>query len=153
MEAASFAEIEQEFNERVQKIIWCNAATVDTQGRPLSRVVHPNWEGSTGWMLTRLTSHKVKHLSATPYVSLAYIDAAKPVYIDCAVEWITDLREKQRVWDFVAAIPSPVGYDPAPIYKTVDDPSFGLLKLTPWRIEVPSFPQTRVWHAAKQPAG
>src|SRR5262249_52910445 len=138
----------QEFNARVNKIIWCNLATVDRQGRPRSRVIHPNWEGSIGWMPTRATAHKIKHLSATPYVSLAYIHPGTPVYIDCAVEWITDRAERQHAWDYIASIPVPVGYDPVPIYKSVDDPGFGLYKLIPWRIEIPAFPQpTQVWHA------
>lgn len=147
MEVGTFAEIEPEFIQRVNKIIWCNLATIDRQGRPRSRVIHPNWEGSTGWMPTRATSHKRKHLDATPYVSLAYIDAARPVYIDCLAEWITDRDLKLHAWDFIAAIPAPVGYDPTPIYKSVDDPGFGLYRLTPWRIELPAFPQTQVWRA------
>ncbi len=147
MEIASFAEIEREFNARVNKIIWCVLATVDRQGRPRSRIIHPNWEGQIGWMPTRATSHKIKHLQANPYVSIAYADSARPVYIDCKAEWITDFDVKRHAWDYIASIPTPVGYDPVPIYKSVDDPGFGLYMLTPWRIEVPAFPQpTQVWH-------
>ena len=36
--------------------------------------------------------------------------------------------------------PPPFGYDPATIYKGADHPGFGLLKLTPWRIELAILP-------------
>jgi hypothetical protein len=38
-----------------------------------SRVLHPIWEGSTGWILTHRGSHKSKHLAANPHTSLAYV--------------------------------------------------------------------------------
>jgi pyridoxine/pyridoxamine 5'-phosphate oxidase len=79
----NFSEIEQEFIQRVHTIVWCNVATVDSQGRPRSRILHPIWEGSTGWILTQRDSYKSKHLAANPHVSLAYVaDITKPVYVD-----------------------------------------------------------------------
>lgn len=149
MEVATFEEIHEEFINRVHSVVWCNVATLDTQNRIRSRVLHPIWEGSTGWITTRRHSHKAKHIAHSSYVSLAYIqDIAKPVYADCTAEWVDDLDEKQRLWDLVATTPPPVGFDPAPIYKSVDDSNFGLLKLTPWRIELYNFPAaSQVWHA------
>ena len=52
MEVATFAEIEEEFRKRVGKIVWCTVTTVNRQDRPRSRILHPLWEGSTGWIAT-----------------------------------------------------------------------------------------------------
>jgi general stress protein 26 len=149
-EVASFADIEAEFMERVGKMVWCNMATVDPRGRPRSRIVHPIWEGTTGWIGTRRHSFKDKQLAANPHVSLGYVsDVAKPVYAECLAEWVDDLVGKQRAWDHFLATPPPLGYDPAPIFKAVDDPDFGVLKLTPWRIALVNFPEpSRVWRPA-----
>ena len=39
------------------------------------------------------------------------------------------------------------GYDPAPIFESVDHPNFGALRLVPWRIELVNFPgMPLVWH-------
>lgn len=148
MEVTTLAEIEQEFVERAHKMVWCNLATIDTHNRPRSRVVHPVWEGGIGWIGSRPTSHKTKHLAQNPYVSLAYVaDVAVPVYIDAFAEWITDDTEKQRVWDFFKNTPAPVGYDPAPMYKN-GLADFGVLKLTPWRIEIANMlGERQIWHS------
>ncbi len=150
MEVHSFDEIETEFIERVFKIVWCNVATVDTKGRPRSRILHPIWEGKVGWIGTRPTSAKAKHLQQNPYVSLAYVgDIALPVYADCKTEWVDDLAERQRIWDLYKSAPAPMGYDPLPIFGSLE--GFGLLKLTPWRIEVASLPaKTQVWHQPEE---
>ena len=71
MDVGSFGEIEKEFNERTQRIVWCTVATIDRKGRPRSRILHPIWEGTTGWITGR-NSFKAKHLAANPYVSLSY---------------------------------------------------------------------------------
>jgi general stress protein 26 len=135
--AGSFAEIADEFIERVHRMVWCNVATLDLQNRPRSRLLHTIWEGSTGWTATRRHSHKAKHLRRSPYVSLAYIaDVVRPVYADCVAEWADDPAEKRRVWDLFARTPPPLGYDPTPIFKSPDDPDFGVLRLTPWRIQL-----------------
>jgi general stress protein 26 len=149
MEVSSFSEIEAEFIERVHRMVWCNVATVDRLDRPRSRILHPLWEGATGWITTRRSLHKAKHLAHNPYVSLAYIaDLAKPVYIDCKTAWIDDLDQKQRIWQLCKDTPPPVGFDPTPIYESPDHPNFGLLKLTPWRIELYNPPPDKslVWH-------
>lgn len=145
---ASFAEIEQEFMERVGRIVWCNVATVDGQNRVRSRILHPIWEGTTGWIGTRRGSPKARHLVHNPHVSLAYIaDIARPVYADCTAEWADDEQSKHRVWDLFKATPEPLGYDPGLIFGSMDNPDYGVLKLTPWRIEVATFPvESRIWY-------
>ena len=49
MEVSSFGEIETAFLERIQRMVWCNVATVDRRDRPRSRILHPLWEGNIGW--------------------------------------------------------------------------------------------------------
>jgi general stress protein 26 len=147
MTTYAFHEIEAEFNKRVQQMIWCNVATVDEQERPRSRVMHPVWENMTGWVTSRRNAYKGKHLSLNPHVSLAYVaDVAKPVYIDCVAEWEDRMDEKIRVWEFLKSTPPPYGFDPATIFQTIDNPNYGLLRLTPWRIELVNIPQTSfIW--------
>ena len=44
--------------------------------------------------------------------------------------------------------PEPVGYDPAGIWHTVENPEFGMLMLRPWRVELVDGPgESRVWRA------
>jgi len=147
-DVAQFTEIEAEFIARVHHVVWCNLATVDSLGRPRSRIVHPIWEGPTGWIATHRHSFKNRHLEANPHVSLAYIaDIALPVYVDCRATWADDPADKQRVWDLFSAAPPPLGYDPAPFFVAADHPNFGVLRLTPWRIAVvtQSPPASLVW--------
>lgn len=154
MEITDFAHIEAEFIERVHRMVWCSAATIDSQGRPRSRILHPIWEGNTGWIGTHRNSHKAKHLAHNPHMSLAYImNAFKPVYVECVAEWDDSLAQKQRVWDLFKYGPPPVGYDPGPTFGSPDDENFGVLKLTPWRIDIVTFPSpsmdegTKVWRS------
>jgi hypothetical protein len=74
-------------------------------------------------------------------MSLAYItEIMKPVYVDVETSWVDDLADKQRIWNLFADTPPPLGYDPAPDFISPDHANFGLLKLTPWRIAVVTFP-------------
>jgi general stress protein 26 len=138
LDVQSFAEIEEEFLARVKRIVWCTVATVDTRGRPRTRILHPVWEGTTGWIATGRHSLKEKHLAKNPYVSLTYWDAQhKQVYAECRAEWEDNPAEKQRVYDLFKSLPMPYGYDPAMIWKDgLADPTLGFLKLTPDRIEL-----------------
>lgn len=138
MEVSSFADIEAEFIARVKRIVWCTVATVDRQGRPRTRILHPIWEGTTGWIGTVPQSQKAKHLAKNPYVSLSYWDQEhEQVHVDAKAEWIEDMATKRRIWNLYKNTPPPLGYDPAISWPDgVEDPGFGLLKLTPWRIEL-----------------
>ena len=145
MRVKVFSEIEAEFRRRVARDICCNFATIDAQGRPRSRVVHPLWEGQICWVLTDRSSPKTRHIDCHPFVSLAYIgDIAKTAYAECRAEWVEDTAEKQRVWDQFKR--SRVGYDPSLFYGQVSHPNLGLLKLTPWRIQLDDSPgETYIW--------
>ena len=137
MNVPSFSDIEAEFIKRAHAAVWCSAATLDTKNRLRSRVLHPIWEGAVGWVATGRHSLKAKHLEHNRYISLAYLaDPVKPVYADCTAEWQDDLATKKRVWELFRAAPPPLGYDPKLFFGTVDSPGFGVLKLTPWRIEL-----------------
>lgn len=147
----SFVEIESEFIGRVHTMVWCNMATLDSKNRLRSRIVHPLWEGATGWASARPDSLKAKHLLHNPYVSLAYIsDIAKPIYVDCTAEWEEDPAKKHHVWDLFLTTAPPAGFDLGNIFKGLDDPEFGVLRFTPWRIElfdISNVANRRVWLA------
>lgn len=153
MEVASFAEIADEFTKRVSRIVWCTASTVDRKGRPRSRILHPIWEGTTGYIATGRHTLKEKHLAANPFVSLSYWDPQhEQVYIDCRSEWEDSPAEKRRIWELYRAAPPPLGFDPSLIWLGgPDDPSVGIMKLTPWRIELSSLrapiEPKLIWHA------
>lgn len=140
MQVASFDDIKDEFNARVSRIVWCSVTTVDPQGRPRARILHPMWEGTTGWICTGRHSFKERHLARNPYVSCSYWDQQhQQVYAECKAEWEDDLATRKRIWDVFKSTPMPYGYDPAMFWPggpQSDD--FGLMKLTPWRIEVSS---------------
>ena len=57
--------------------------------------------------------------------------------IDCRADWQDDPATKERIWELFKTTPEPVGYDPIAFWPGgVSDPNFGVLKLTPWRLEV-----------------
>lgn len=137
MSVTDFSDIEDEFMRRVAKTVWCSVATIDTRGRTRSRILHPLWEGSTGWIATGRDSLKAKHIEANPYVSLSYWDPDhEQVLVDCTAAWEDDPGEKQRLWDLFKSTPEPLGYDLANFFEAVDNPGYGLMKLTPWRVEL-----------------
>ena len=137
MRATSFSEIENEFIERVHRMVWCSVSTEDTRNRLRSRILHPIWEGGTCWVGSRRHSLKAKHIAHNPYVSLAYIsDIAKPVYADCRAEWADGLETKRHVWDLYKSAAPPLGFDYGTMFDGPENPEFGVLRLTPWRIEM-----------------
>jgi general stress protein 26 len=154
LDVASFADIAEEFNKRVQRIVWCTVATVDRKGRPRSRILHPIWDGPTGYIATGRQSLKAKHLERNPFVSLTYWDPQhEQIYAECRAEWDDSPATKRRIWDMYKNAPPPLGYDLAMFFQSVDNPGLGILKLTPWRIELSALgdmakgAQPRVWRA------
>ena len=147
----SFDAIAEEFVRRAHSVVWCNVATVDTRGRPRSRILHPLWEGRTGWIATRPNTLKARHLAANASVSLAYVgDPVYPVYVDGVAAWENDIEQKRRIWALFRDAPPPLGYDPATMFVAPDDPGFGLLRVTPRRIELGDMMtlQKQVWREA-----
>lgn len=138
MKITDFSEVIDEIITTAHAQVWCSVGTVDTHNRPHVRVLHPIWEraGETavGWIATSSTSPKAKHIAHSPYVSLCYDrDIVRPITIDCHAEWEEGIDEKQRIWEWFKAEPPPLGYDPGLIWKTVENPAFGVLKLIPYR--------------------
>ena len=141
------SEVGPAFLEMAHRIVWCSAATVDPEGRPWSRVLHPiwDWNGSRlgGWIGTGPTALKRAHLDAHPYVSLNYwVPNQDTCVAECRAEWAFDNETRKAVWDKLKNAPAPVGYDPAiiPGWEQPTDAAFAALKLTPWRLRV--FPGT-----------
>ncbi len=115
MDVQQFSEIEPEFEARTHRIVWCAVATMDRQGRPRTRILHPIWEGATGWVATGRHSLKERHLVANPYVSLSYWDVQQnQVYADCRAEREDSAdengvsggstRARRHLWDTIRAL-------------------------------------------------
>jgi general stress protein 26 len=137
IELSDFAEMQAEFMRRVSAGVYCTLTTVDGKNRPRSRIMHPIWDGPTGWIISWPASHKAKHLLHNPAVSLAYIaEPHKPVYVDGRAAWVESVDEKVRIWQLHQTLPPPLGFDPQPHYGSIDNPYYGLLRITPWRIEL-----------------
>ena len=139
----AFNEIAPAFVEMAHSIVWCTAATVDTKGRPRSRVLHPIWEWNdddlTGWIMTGPTPIKLAHLEASPHLSCNYWTQSHDTCVaECRAQWANDGVTKQMVWDLFANGPAPVGYDPSiiPGWDNPESPGFAVLKLDPWRLRV-----------------
>jgi len=125
-------------------IVWAAAATVDPNGRPRSRVLHPIWEWDGadlfGWIATVPSPVKKAHLAVHPQMSLNYwAPNHDTCSAECLVEWYLDDETRAAVWDKFANAPAPVGYDPRIIPQWVDGPTskdFAALRLTPYRLRV-----------------
>ena len=123
-------------------VVWATATTVDHAGRPRGRVLHPLWVATPvhveGWVLTRRTPVKVRHLAANPHMSFSYLAANHDVaFFDCVATWADGPDIRQQVWATIASAPPPVGYDPGTIFP--DGPGgsqCAVLQLRPYRIQV-----------------
>jgi len=136
-------EVAPAFVEMAHRIVWCSAASVDAQGRPRSRVLHPIWEWDgtklVGWIATGPTPVKRAHLAQSPHLSLNYWAPSQDTCVaECRAEWVFDDAGRERVWNLLKNGPSPVAYDPA-IIPGWDNPrvdAFAGLRLDPWRLRV-----------------
>ncbi|MGH3674301.1 MAG: pyridoxamine 5'-phosphate oxidase family protein [Mycobacterium sp.] len=132
------------FVEMAHSIVWASVATVDANGRPRTRILHPIWEWDgidlLGWIATVPTPVKRAHLAANPEVSVSYWTTNHDTCsAECLVEWYSDDETRTAVWHRFANGPEPVGYDPyiIPMWKagpTSDE--FAVLRLTPYRLRV-----------------
>lgn len=133
--------VHKEFIDRAHRIVWCTVATVGPDNRPRSRILHPLWElydELTGWIVTRATPVKVRHLAHAPYVSCSYWEPGHEVAVaDCAAEWVTDVATRQRVWELYRDAPAPLGYDFWSVFpEGPAGESPALLRLTPYRLRL-----------------
>ena len=137
------------FVEMAHRIVWCVGATIDPQGRPATRVLHPVWEWDgenlTGWIATSPNSPKARHLAGVPALSLTYWHPNQDTCTaDCAASFDTSPEDRRAGWQRFAEAPAPVGYDPSiiPQWTSPDAAEFGVLRLTPHRLRV--MPGTRM---------
>lgn len=132
------------FVDMAHSIVWASVATVDGDGRPRTRILHPFWEWDGtdlfGWIATVPSPVKRAHLAVHPEVSVSYwAPTHDTCAAECLVEWYTDDDTCAAVWDKFATAPEPVGYDPSIIPMWSDGPTsdeFAVLRLTPYRLRV-----------------
>ena len=135
------------FIEMAHRIVWAGVATVDSHGRPRTRILHPiwQWDGQrlTGWIATSPTPVKRAHLAATPYASVNYWSPSHDTCVaECRAALLLDDETRRFVWDlFLNGLP-PVGYDPriVPAWTGPTADAFAVIRLEPWRLRV--FPGT-----------
>jgi hypothetical protein len=138
----SFESIKEDFLRISAEVVWATVATVDSQGRPRTRILHPYWEvvegRPVGWVGTVRSPLKTKHLAAKPFVSVAYWSPKQETaHAECRASWADDDRE--RVWNLFREAEPPRGYDPSTLPQWKDGPlggGFAALRLDPWRVMV-----------------
>jgi hypothetical protein len=132
------------FVAMAHSIVWASVATVDGDGRPRSRILHPIWEWDgtdlIGWVATVPTPIKRAHLHVHPEASVSYWTTTHDTCsAECAAQLYTDDETRKSVWDKFANGPEPVGYDPSIIPMWSQGPTseqFAALRLTPYRLRV-----------------
>lgn len=131
------------FVEMAHRIVWCVAGTVDTDGHPTTRVLHPVWEWDgeqlTGWIATSPLSPKAEHLERAPWISLTYWSPDQDTCTaDCATTWDDTPELRRAGWQRFVDAPEPVGYDPSiiPGWSSPDEPAFGVLRVQPHRLRL-----------------
>ena len=136
-------DIAPKFVELAHRIVWCSAASVDSRGRPFTRILHPVWlwDGArlTGWIATAPTPLKRAHLAKSPNLSLSYwTPTHDTAQAECRAELFFDLPTRERVWNLLKDAPAPVGYDPAiiPGWTSPAVDAFAALRVEPWRIRM-----------------
>jgi hypothetical protein len=140
---SSLSETAPRFVDIAHRIVWATVATVDPQGRPWTRILHPIWEWDgeqlVGWVATGPTRTKRAHLDASPYVSVNYWDPSQDVATaHCRASWHLDTGTRAWLWERFRTAPEPVGYDPAIIagWDGPQSPAFAALRLDPWLVRV-----------------
>lgn len=138
------------FIDMAHAIVWATAVTVDSRGRPRSRILHPiwHWDGRklSGWIATNPTPIKKAHLSSSPYMSINYW---QPNHDTCTAECRATLHQddatRTMVWDMFVNGPEPVGYKPSIVaaWTSPTAEAFAVIELEPWRLRV--FPGTIMW--------
>lgn len=137
-----FEPLHEDFLRFTADIVYCTVTTVDSRGRPRSRVMHPIFQvvdgQPRGWAVTDRTPLKERHLAANPYVACFYWSPAQnTVAIDCTAAWVTDEETLRYVWD-VFADPEPPGWGDLSGYgqEGIHHPLFHVLRLEPYRVQI-----------------
>lgn len=125
----------------VRDVVWCTVATAGADGAPRARVMHPVWwwggAAPTALVTARRTPIKVAHLAASPLVSCSYWSPTQDTAtIDARARWL-DEGELAAAWHRIAAVPPPVGFDPAIIWPAgPGEDGVAMLRLTAHRVVV-----------------
>ena len=129
--------------DMAHRIVWATVATVDAQGRPWTRILHPiwQWDGTrlTGWVATSPSSPKRAHLAVHPHAAVTYWDPSQDTAnVYCHAELLTDEATRTWLWDTFVAAGGAVGYDPSiiPGWDGPTSPAFAALRLDPWLVRV-----------------
>lgn len=123
----------------VERIVWCAVATSGPDGTPRSRVMHPVWwwdgDAPHALVTTRPTPLKLAHLKGQSLVTCLYWDPSQDtVTIDATATWV-EPAGRRDAWRRIAAVPPPVGFDPALIWpEGWDSADCRFLHLTAHRI-------------------
>ncbi len=135
-------QIAPQFVEMAHSIVWATVATVDSQGRPRSRILHPIWqwdgERLTGWIATGPTPIKRAHITNNPFVSLNYWTPNQDTCsAECRATWHFDDETRTNIWNLFLAAP-PLGFDPTliPAWTSPTCDAFAVLHLEPFRLRV-----------------
>lgn len=154
--ADSLAAVSGSARPIVERVVWATIATVGPDGRPRTRIMHPvwSWDGERPEALVsaRPTPLKVAHLAAQPHVSCHYWDPAHDtVTIEATAEWLAP-GQRRDAWARVAAVPEPVGFDPAIIWPAgPDSEDCAFLRFTAYRIIARPAAQPGVrWDASRE---
>ncbi len=131
------------FVDMAHSIVWATGATVNRNGEPVTRILHPIWEwdGDTlrGWIATSPLSPKAKHLERLPRISLTYW---RPNHDTCTVRcrttWNDSAAGREALWQRFSEAPAPLGYVPSiiPGWDSPSAPAFGALELEPTSISL-----------------
>jgi len=147
MSDASFWE---KVHAAAKKVTWAYLATA-TGDQPRVRVVHPAFEGKKLWVATGRTSSKARQIERNPKVEMFY--QVGPDFVHLTVtgdaRFVDDQAEKKRVWDVKV-----FDYELAQFWpEGPGSKEFGLLLITPRRVELTSLPamtqgqKPEVWRA------
>ena len=131
------------FVEMAHRIVWSSVATVDSRGRPRSRILHPIWqwdgERLVGWIGTTPTPTKRAHLNASSYASVNYWSPSHDTCVaECSATWGFDNETRTMVWNLFLSTPEPLGYNPRiiPAWESPTCEAFAVIRLDPWRLRV-----------------
>ncbi|MEU4512242.1 pyridoxamine 5'-phosphate oxidase family protein [Nonomuraea wenchangensis] len=154
----SFGEIEKQFAAYIGDIVYATMTTVDAKGRPRARVLIPVWEvvdgRPLGWLATYRTPVKTAHLAGNPHTTFSYWSPRQnAVSLDTVAEWVSDPAVVRRVWNlYREGSPPGAGYELGNFWSSPEDPRLGVLRLTPWRVQVirGADLHSRIWQPGRE---
>ncbi len=132
---------------------WAYLATTDGI-HPKVRVVHPAFEGERVWVATGRCSAKARQIGKNSNVELFYQIGAEMVHLTVTgkATFVEDLAEKKRIWNGHV-----FDYDLGQFWPAgPESEDFGLMLITPTRIELTSLPEMttgkkpEVWRGARK---